>query len=97
MPARIVIQGGVSADTAVDLNTVRFQLSVLSNFKEIIFFSQVNIPSSYVGPYIILSNMKKHYPLIVIRIKRCQQVRNGCIYIKMDACTWKWMHMYRNG
>ena len=37
MPSRIVIQGGVSADNTVDLNTVRSLLSVLSNYEEIIF------------------------------------------------------------
>ena len=85
MPARIVIQGGVSADNTVDLNTVRFLLSVLSNYEEIILFSQINIPSSHTGPFTILSNMKKHYPVIIVRIKKCQQVRNGWICIEMDA------------
>ena len=35
------------------------------------------VPAGHRGKYEILSQAKKHYAIIVIRIKQCQSVREG--------------------
>ena len=41
---------------------------------------QVYIPSTFLGEFELLKNCRKHYPVIVLRIKRSQQVLQSVVY-----------------
>ena len=41
----------------------------------------MNIPATFNGYYDLMVNAKKHYPVVVIRVKRCHQV--GVVVIRV--------------
>ena len=92
MPQRITVQGGVAADHVEDLSTVR-QCSSVASAKHFQFQSpQVYIPSTFLGEFELLKNCKKHYPVIVLRIKRSQQVSHTRTHARTHAHTHTHTH-----